>query len=215
MSWNRTQFVERRLEDQIKDGKYAGRPIIRMDSRIDGGVYLGAVAREAIVVDSEKDEILMEVYHAAIRRCSDDEGVDRSLVIRTVYDSVLDNMKYNNAAVQEMTAKYELDNDGRVALGMFIREGIGVCRHMGLLAGFLLEKFIDDEYIRGKVSVDRRSLYMGGHGWCRYVNSKGTTLIIDPAQKFMGTLEQAMEKYCRFYYAREEELKKILEDALP
>ena len=70
-SWNKTELSCERLdlEGKLKyiDGVeyYLDRHVIGRDRPIDGGVYLGENAREAIVVDSNKYNEINKLYEIA------------------------------------------------------------------------------------------------------------------------------------------------------
>jgi len=205
-NWGQTIVVKKRLnlEKQLDyiDGNpfYQGRRLIERDSPIDKGVYLGKHQREAIVVDSEKYPELKRLYGIAEPRT---RGVDskgnkvfyRNKVLGAVYDTVMENMKYDNDGVEKIVDEFNVGNDGKIALDVFLQRKKGVCRHMGLTSAALLEMFKKNGYIRGKVSVDRNQEEDGGrHVWCRYTCNNGEVVILDVAQHFFGFLEKAEEK---------------------
>ena len=206
MAWDRTQYLKKRLEYEIVDGKYADRPIITRDSPIDGGVYLGAHQREAIVVDSTKSPQLLLCFEEALQRTVDpmDGLVDRSIILPTVKDFVREKLQYDKGAVTEIMGRYDVENDGKISLDLYLAEGVGVCRHQAVFGGFLLERFGKEGYIRGKVSVDRNTMYRGGHAWVRYTASDSIIMVVDPAQDFMGQLKESMKK-AKWYYFRDED----------
>jgi hypothetical protein len=65
-------------------------------------------------------------------------------------------MKYDQEAVDRIfTEKARGVNHQKVALEVYIDEGVGVCRHQALFVGLLLEHLIKDGLLSGKVNVDR------------------------------------------------------------
>lgn len=220
---DKTQRMKERLRDEIKDGKYQGRYLIHSDSKINGGVYLGAGPREAIVIEFEKDKELINMYNDSKKKAEEfliiyneckprspaeinsahegklnkifseiyDENlninqirnVSTSLVtqngvihptvfiLAAVYVIVKKRLKPDNSAVINLIEKNGWDNDVKVYLGNFIKEGIGVCRHDSLACAAIIERFLENnvfKFLKGNVSVDRNSQALGGHGWCRY-----------------------------------------------
>lgn len=224
VEWDRTILVQERLKNksffeepsrESKYGKWQGRNIIGRDCPINGGVYLGGGEREAIVVDDKKQPELMAAYQELIKRRKAKEQQGRTFksgVLSEVFDLTRELLPYNNAIVTQITR--ELQPDQKIALSVFLENKGGVCRHQALLAAYLLEKLKADGYVRGQVSVDRNYVPgRGGHAWVRYVNSAGEIFIIDPAQNFIGKIEEAGDD--QWFYEREstfkDKIKKILE----
>ncbi|MDD4877708.1 MAG: hypothetical protein PHO02_01575 [Candidatus Nanoarchaeia archaeon] len=192
-SWDKTQYMEQRLEDKLEGGVYRGRKVICRDSPIDGGVYIGAGEREAIVVDSKKYNEIKKLYKKAREKALVGvvtKDVAKGLVLNAVYNTVKEAMKYDKDAVNGLINICNSGTDGKIALDVFIKNKVGVCRHMALACGALLELFRKDGYIRGKASIDRNTIN-GGHAWCRYTNSGGEVFILDVAQDYIGRLEKA------------------------
>ena len=204
MAWDRTKILELRLEDVIKNDTYLGRPIIKRDAPIDGGVYLGGSEREALVVNSQKAPWLNHAYLVACEKTRHKGKIKKTLIPGATYLTVRELLSFDSPAVDKLTRDYPADQ--KVSLGHFLQEGKGVCRHMALLAAFILEKFQKEGHLNGKVSVDRNSLYPGAHAWCRYTNSAGKVFILDAAQKYFGTLEDS-PKHATWHYFRDSDLK--------
>jgi len=194
--WDRTQIMKKRLSGEISrgpDGReyYQGRPIIHRNTPVLGGVYLGAFPREAIVVDSEKYPALNKLYEEAKRKAMDSAGrVNKGKILKSVFEIVKEKMEFNEKKVDKITKRLG-GNDRKIALDVFIDEGVGVCRHHALACAALLELFKRNGYIQGTPSVDRNSTELGGHAWCRYTNSAREVFILDPTLSFLGSLEEA------------------------
>lgn len=200
--WNKTNLMEKRLNI---NGVYQGRPIISRDSKIDGGVYLGQGEREAIVVDYSKSPKLRELYEIAKGKSVEGGAINKKRILRAVYDSVKEAMpKQSDEAVNELIQKYNVEKDGKISLDVFLKEGVGVCRHDALACAVLLEQFKKKGIIRGKPSVDRNSNNRGGHAWCRYASDSGKVFILDVRQKYLGSLEDSLEK-SKWNYQRPED----------
>jgi hypothetical protein len=197
--WNKTSEVFSRLEKdgklEIIEGKksYKVRPIIQRNSKINGGVYLSSHKREAIVVDFEESTNLQYLYTDVLKAASKNGVVQKDKLLEAVYDTVAQAMTENDLEkIQDIVkTKYGANKDGKISLGVFLKEGMGVCTHKALACGSMIEKLIDDGYLAGKVSVDRNSMLYGGHAWCRYTDAKGTVFIIDVAQHYLGKLKNA------------------------
>lgn len=220
--WNKTDIVEQRLraqkafyeEKDTPTGKrkfFEGRPTISRDKSINGGVYLGSSAREAIVVDDEKDEALDRIYQELImrRKAAQTQGIDfKDGILTEVWDLVKLVMPYNENKVNSILNQLTRP-DEKVYLSSFI--GGGVCRHQALLASYLLERLIKEKYIHGKVSVDRNEIKNeGGHAWCRYTNSAKEVFILDAAQNYIGRLDDMTRANNRWFYERPEDYNKYL-----
>jgi len=190
--WDRTQFMGARLEDVLEEGMYRGRRVIHKDTPIDGGVYLGAYLREAIVVDSEKYTEISRIYNIAKEKAGVErnDGRLKERVLNAVFDTVKESMNYDEAAAHRLVDIYKSGTDGKIALDVFIKNKVGVCRHMALACGALLELFKKDGYIRGNASIDRNT-DRRGHVWCRYTNSGGDVFILDVARNYIGLLKDA------------------------
>ncbi|MFH1229742.1 MAG: hypothetical protein V1678_04950 [Candidatus Aenigmatarchaeota archaeon] len=204
--WGKTHAVRQRL---IKDGTiqiingvdcYQGRPIIHRDSAVIGGVYLGEVPREAIVVDFDRSPVLMNLYKTAKDRATEGGIIRKDKVLNSVFATVKEALPNQNIeGVKSIVKRYNIENDGKISLEIFIDEKTGVCRHSALSCAGTLEMFKKEGYIKGKPSVDRNYASLpsgleGGHAWCRYENTIGDKIAIDVTHDFMGTLEDAQKQ---------------------
>ncbi|MBI4980205.1 hypothetical protein HZC30_01450 [Candidatus Woesearchaeota archaeon] len=208
MNWLRTKYVLHRLEDKISQEIYEGRPIIQRDSPIDGGVYLGGHEREAIVVDSVKYPLIGQVYDEVKALClgEDYSSAHPFIILGTVFNTVKLRLRYSEEETKKIIEERGAVDDHKISLGAFLERQYGVCRQQALLAAFLLEKFIKEGYLEGKVSVDRNSWVLGAHAWCRYTDKKGEVIILDPAKDFIGSLEASIQ--CgKWDYRRERDRK--------
>jgi|TARA_B100002003_G_C14024257_1_gene493891 hypothetical protein len=202
--WNKTQVMKRRL-GLIGTELYKGRPPTCRDSPIDGTVYLGQGQREAIVVDFKKDHKLRGLYERVKDESLENGVFKKGRILGAVYQAVKESMpRQDYEAVKEIIHKYGVQEDGKVLLGLFIREGVGVCRHDALACAALLERFKEEGIVKGRASLDRNSNYLGGHAWCRYTNSGGEVFILDVAQNFLGRLEESLNED-RWAYQRPED----------
>ncbi len=214
--WNRTRLVENRVKKTgfyeekgvfRKEKFFQGRPIIGRDRKVDGGVYLGGSEREAVVADGKKDPAIEEVYQELKRRrmqAQTQRGVSfKEGLLEEVWRLVRQVMPYNEQKVQNIVESLPKP-DTKIYLSAFI--GGGVCRHQALLTAYLLERLSEEKLVGGKVSVDRNYVPgKGGHAWVRYENSVGDVFILDPAQNYIGRLDEMSEERDRWFYERPED----------
>lgn len=209
--WNKTVLVQERLRNkpffeepsrESRYGKWQGRDIIGRDCPINGGVYLGGGEREAVVVDDKKQPELATAYQELLKRRSAKVQQGETFkggVLGEVFDLTRELLPYSDSTVDQITRG--LQPDQKISLSSFLARRGGACRHQVLLAAYLLEKLKVDGYVKGQASVDRNYIPgQGGHAWVRYVNSAGEIFIIDPAQNFIGKIEEVGED--QWFYER-------------
>jgi hypothetical protein len=178
-------------------GTFKGRPIIGHDTRINGGVYLGGGAREAIVVDDNAggstylkrasgilQASIMASASAAHRRRFK-APVDT--VLRATYDYTRQILPFDAEKAEQVRRQYP--DDKKVSILKFIEIGGGVCRHQALLAGYFMETMIDQQIVDGQVHIERNTMSSGPHAWVRYTAESGASYVIDPSQNFVGSEE--------------------------
>lgn len=218
--WHRTELARERLagnelyeepDHQSREGYWNGRTIIARDTEIVGGVYLGAGEREAIVVDDLKyPNELNEAYSESERWFY---GNPLSKLLRrtrgeTIFEYIHNISKKklggNQDDIEEKVRRFvdkkEWEaaargsySDVEIPLNDFIKVKAGVCRHRALLAGYLLERLIQNGHMTGSVSIDRNTIRgKGGHAWVRYESAdKRNVIIIDPSLGYVGNIEKA------------------------
>ena len=190
--FDRTPLATSRVNPDGGSSEFAGRPIIGHDTRIDGGVYIGSSAREAIVVDFFKDSVLSNLYDKVKLAVTDSSGkVNKDYVLNNVYKAVQSAMATDMQGVADLISERGYGQDKKVTLGVFIKAGIGLCRHQNLAGAALLERFIDEGILSGKVSIDRNTSNEGGHAWCRYTNSQGKVYILDVTRNYIGDMNSS------------------------
>src|SRR5262245_17003241 len=205
MKWDRTARAIERLTSrgQISQSgatkRYHNRDIIGRDSPIDGGVYLGAYQREAIVVDFISSPMLKSIFERTKLEISAQSLRAEFDILNAVYTAVSQVMAYDQNAVEELVREQDVKEDGEINLDVFADRGIGVCRHMALTCGVIIERLIEEGVIEGSVSIDRKTFKEWGHAWCRYKGTDGAVFIIDVAQKYCGKLSSpsVIRKYSR------------------
>lgn len=190
--WGRSITAEDRVQDRLDpNGRYQGRQLIARDSPIDGRVSIGGWYREAIVVEFEESDILKSIYEMISKRASGAlRFLDKEAILRNTYEFV--RKAFDKGGEEEVTRFVDSLNAGddvKVRLDVFLQNRVGVCRHYALTAGVLLEKFIRDGHLKGKLNVDRNEIQgRGAHEWARYTTWKGTPHIMDCSLEFFGTL---------------------------
>ncbi len=211
MNWNRTAVMNVRLEDLITEGTFKGRHIIARDTIIEGGVYVGAGKREAIVVDSLQHPFLqyvsLELYEKLF---AEGRVLSEAEILSGVYEITAEKLKTSLKETERIIAKYSVGNDRKISLEMFIQEGYGVCRHHALLAGFLLEKLCIGGHLQGKVSVDRNTSGKSGHAWARYTRTDGVVMILDATHQYVGTLHDSLQRPDAWDYFRQEDKAEVV-----
>ena len=177
---------------------FKNRRIIGRDVSVNKGVYLGAGSREAIVVDRKFGE-LNRLFEEAKKRASVDGKVIKDFVIHSVFDVINEAMPVkDNAEVERLVKREKAGRDGEIPLDVFLREGVGVCRHNALAVADLLQRFKEEGVLKGKASVDRNTKrvvidgrsFDAGHAWCRYTNSAGDVFLIDPMHNKIKKLSE-------------------------
>lgn len=188
---------------------YQGRPIITRDSpRINGGVYF-INGFEALVVDDTKDAKIKAVYEevvAEVQKLKLTGFQYEKRVLKIVKQVVTRVMPYDYGDTRAEKYHQLYGDNRKLLLGLFI--GAGVCRHQALLAGYVIEKLIEQNILTGKVSVDRNWLQNDptGHAWTRYVTQREEVYIVDVAQNYFGKLSMWIRT--QWPYARPDELEK-------
>lgn len=189
-------------DERAPYGYYKGFPIIGRNSKtIDGGVYLGGSAREAIVVNGQSGTMkkLHNELLASISPMLREPGLNKDRDILTaVMSKVKLEMPYDVRVVQAIRSRYP--KDGLVNLSEYVHEYGGVCRHQALLAGYIIENLINGGILHGSIRVERNTVEdLGGtHAWASFV-PKGSTsidnvIVVDPAQTFVGTKREAQDQ---------------------
>ena len=169
--WNRFKRAVARVRDsaffsasdssRAPYGSYNERPIIGECTPVHTGIFLGAVAHEAIVVD-EKYGKLQRVYEdfksavpkeiLSLEGSSDREKQIAGLVFQ--FSEQL--LPFDSKKVQMLLEREKLIPDRKVTLDVFIRKKCGVARHQVLLAAYILEKLRLEGTIKGVPAIDAR-----------------------------------------------------------
>ena len=171
LEWNRFKRAAKRVRDsaffsasdssRAPYGSYNERPIIGECTPIHGGIFLGAVAHEAIVVD-EKYGKLQRVY-ADFKSAVPPEifslaasGDRERQIAGLVFQFSEQLLPFDPQRVQSVLEREKLVPDRKVTLDVFIRKKCGVARHQVLLAAYILEKLRLEGSIQGVPAIDAR-----------------------------------------------------------
>jgi hypothetical protein len=153
---------------------------------------------ESIVVDSEKDPDLNRFAEKAFAELANMNEMTEKDVLAVIYKTVAEGMEYDMEFADKMADSVKDSPHKKISLGYYMAEGKGVCRHMAL-AGQWLGAKVAEKYpgvVSGEFTapVNQSNKGNGAHEWVRYTAASGEVYIIDPAQKFFGSLEDSMKK---------------------
>lgn len=179
---------------------FSGRPMIGHDTTINGGVYVGATPREAIVVDDKNSSRYQKAYQDFL----DTFGIPGKLGMYSSAKAATSAMEVAASYLGGQGINFHLEeevqllisaktngqpsSDIKIDLSVFMKAGKGVCRHRALLAGYLLERMIHEGKLQAKVSVDRNEQdKFGAHAWVRLMTDKGI-VIVDPQLGYVGSI---------------------------
>lgn len=183
-------------------GYYNNHAIIGRDSRtMRDGVY-GTRSSEQLVVDdkSERVKAVVDEILSRVREMGKSPTMDQRAILEEVRSGVAHTLRYDLDATEKLCDPYRF-NKGSIMMSEFIKEGIGVCRHQAVLAALVMESLIDVGLLYGDISVERNhdTEIGGAHAWAVF-KSDADDVIVDPAQGFVGTREDAARKNRWRYY---------------
>lgn len=177
-------------------GRLHGFHIIGRDTKVNGGISLGGSEREAIYVNDKENPILIMFFRDFYLKAFELENPSEEAILKAAYSHVLENIEYNLKA--NLRGK-----DRLVSLSYFVKNKVGICRHMSLLICYLIEKYQEiapNSNLKGKVRQSRNSISgKGGHAWAEYESESLETTILDPAQKYFGSKKESEEKAAWIY----------------
>ncbi|MBX7139395.1 MAG: hypothetical protein K1X83_15615 [Oligoflexia bacterium] len=142
--------------DQAPHGLFDGRRIIGDSNRINGGVYLGVIAHEAVVVDDSYGR-LEELYQQSILKFVRDGG-RRSQIESDIFRHVIkfaeEQLPLDPARIRKLAHQRAISPDRKIALDFYLREKAGAARHQVLLAAYLLQRMRERKLINGEIVID-------------------------------------------------------------
>ncbi|MGB4761845.1 MAG: FHA domain-containing protein [Candidatus Saccharimonas sp.] len=235
-SYTRLGSEKARNHGELVDGKYQGRrrplePLSRDKPVYDGSVDLRTygVGGEVITIDSKDPEYqreytrLRQEFINRWRQVYEEKGrFDDDDAVIAVKEAVREVMNYSLDGVKRVANAVHLATGSRdVNIAEFIRGGVGICRHMGLAAAWLMNEAVAMHALpsRGLGYSEANSVpdLDAGHEWARYVNEQGEVFIIDPAFDFAGRLadvpglEEDMRPLWEEYFRSDEERRYYME----
>lgn len=207
--------------DQAGVERFGGRETIGRDTfPIDGKVDIRSWqgGAEAIVVDSKKNpEGYDPVRNRFQEQLAQQADTDERSVLGTIYDTVRTTMRYDLDGVEELNKRLgvaEKTKTNKIGLEVYMDAGIGVCRHMALaeswLGGEAVESGLLPQGTKVTAEVNQHA-ERGAHEWARATLPDGSIYILDAAQGFFGTLQEAATR-AQWDYFRPEEREAYLKE---
>ncbi|MCB0311450.1 MAG: hypothetical protein KDD42_09455, partial [Bdellovibrionales bacterium] len=135
-------FYASTRSSEAPHGYFEGRHIIGSCNKIQGGVYIGVIPHEAVVID-EKHGTLADIYHSFVMKFVAPGGA-RETLEEKIFFRIVQFTKYklplNEEKVRQLAFKSRIGPDRKTALDFYIKEQAGAARHQVLLAGYLLQR---------------------------------------------------------------------------
>ena len=185
-------------------GRYNGHPIIGAKSpSMKDGVY-GTSNSEQLHVDNE-DVLVAGIVNQTIvelkRGLEENPELTQRTILRYIKDEVREVLKYDLDGTNKMSEPY-YEQRGMIHLSEYIKAEIGVCRHQAVLAALIMEEAISQGILRGTVGVQRNHVpeLHGAHAWAVFRDERNHAIIVDPAQNYVGTRDEAKSDKRRWNY---------------
>ncbi len=189
VSWNKDMVARTRVEKQLVNGRLNGRHLIERDTRLSGGIYLSEMERLAITVDNNTPNI-STLYRKVIGEAERYGALDRvsdRIFVRLAFESTKDAIKTDPFGLLDVIKSFWTASDMGISLDDLINMQIGDCRVFALTCATLVERLIDEGFVRGKISIDRNAIEdKGGHVWARFTNHMGLVTILDATLDHFG-----------------------------
>lgn len=132
-------------------GFFNGRHIIGKSTRVQGGVYIGILPQEAVVVD-DKYRSLNRAFDELMRRLLSlpkEAQTSEGIVLRAAVEHAERLMKVDYSALKTLSFHLERQDDQKVMLDAYLDAGAGAPRHLVLLKAYFLEKLKDRGLLNG------------------------------------------------------------------
>jgi hypothetical protein len=175
-------------------GYFRNHPVIGRHSRsVKNGVY-GTIHSEQVVVD-DRSVVMQRAVQATMRQLGElgaTPTLAQPAMLRIIERQVAAVLQYDLEETDRLSRPHYYDK-GLIDLSEYVNNGIGVCRHQALLAALFMEEAVARGYLHGSVGVERNhDLELNGaHAWAIFRDGVSDDIIVDPAQHFIGTREQA------------------------
>ncbi|MCX6714581.1 MAG: hypothetical protein NTX72_02090 [Candidatus Uhrbacteria bacterium] len=152
-----------------------------------------------------------KLLNGKMRFATNREGVMHAFAIdlpQALFDFTKECLPYNELSTAEIFRRTKMLADSELALDVYLEAKTGVCRHMVLFLVGLFELLSKLGLTQGSMSVCRCYIpNLFSHAWARFEQEGSEALILDPAQNFIGSLENGGEMG-KFVY--DHELAKFL-----
>lgn len=118
-------------------------------------------------------------------------------IIHGVFAEINTRVSYSVAAAESFaSAKAALVGSTRDGFPIenfeFVKAGTGVCRHMALATGALLEMAADLGLLKGAAAYHRSHVVANdnptGHAWTRFTDQAGNRWVLDVANRYCGLI---------------------------
>lgn len=164
-------------------GYYDGRHVIGESNQIQGGVYLGLIPHEAVVVD-DKFGLLVSIYQNLFRRLAqhrEHHRTDEAQCVQILFGFVREHLRLNTKGVRDMAFDIGIGPDRKAALDFYIKRRVAAPRHQVLLAGYLIQRASAAKILGGHMRIlpDHGEL-PGEDEKLIYICADGTEILFDP-----------------------------------
>lgn len=141
-----------------------------------------------------------ELYTNVLKRATVDGVLRKDLLLWSTYVEVAQAIPHQSSVDVDNLIKQK---EQKVNLEDILENKVGVCRHDALACSSLLYRLKLDGHLAGTIYLenDMVTVVKGDkkeddlHAWCRYVRPDGKEYVLDVAQGFYGTLEEAMSRF--------------------
>jgi len=190
-------------------GYYHNHPIIGRESKtVRNGVY-GTRSSEWVAVDDESmfTSAAVEAVMGNLEALNEKSPLSTQQILQTIKKETAEYLNYDLIETERISSPHYKDNS-IVPLSEYLKAGAGVCRQQALLAALFIEAATDKGLLTGSISVERNHDLQidGAHAWVVFSQDAQGDIIVDPAQDFVGTREEARrQKRWRYTVAHTEE----------
>lgn len=169
--------------------------------------YPGQNPREIIIVDPSNAPLLKEATQNLVVRLEKDI---LQTTLQFVREELFDIMNCDDETVW---ALIDQNSEGKlepeIPLELFLKEKVGVCRHIALTTTYLIDHLIKKEILTGEVFLIREQTPFGRHAWTLLLTEEGAWHL----DAYWGILEngrtdEGFFKLCRKYGTRVMERQK-------
>ncbi|MDC0357496.1 hypothetical protein OAO01_01675 [Oligoflexia bacterium] len=172
------------------------RVVIGECTKINGGVYFGSPAHEAVVVDEDYGQLhpaYMQLMVLFARDHKNKKKVEPE-ILPYIVELVTQKLRFSTEKVSTLHEKMQVEIDQKVALDMYLKEGVGLARHQVLLAAYLLEKLKMRGFIEGCWYIESRYTPDAPHSEkLIYTDANGDLFTFDPIRERARFLDEGVK----------------------